>query len=348
MESPGAPRARRRTGWRHYLPEILIAAILGGASVNTLVEFYLLGYTPYLTIGWDIATLASVSLFFTMRYSDRHPGRFLRELVVLGTIVALVSVFTGLGNGATDEGYTTPYYAQMMFDHLNPYTNLAILHYTVTIGPFYAHAVTSTSYDTYLPLISFVQIPGSGIVGYELLGVAAWLGMVYLVRRDEFAAITLASPVIALLASNGFNDLPLLFLMTLSLRGWTGPKAKAVEYLTYGMKQFANAFWLVYYIARREWLSTALVVIISIVWIVPFLLWSPASGIWCNAATLGLAPGCSSLYGAGRGLADLWDHWNYYVWPVWIYALFRPTIDRWLLRLARWLGVVPAAAHPAP
>ncbi len=324
----------------HYLPEIVLGTTFGGAAAVNVVIYAVRGISPYSTIAWDIATLLAVSTYFTVRRSRRDPQAFLREMVVIGVVLAAVSIFTGIGNGATDEGYTTPLYGNMMVSLVNPYWHLLTVPYTVHYGPFISYRVISTSYDTYLPLISFLQIPGTGILGYELLCVAAWLGLVYLVRKDEFASLTLASPVIALLAANGFNDLPVLFLMTLSLRGWSGPKAKVVEYLTYGMKQFANVFWFAFYLIQRRWVGATLVLVISAVWVLPFLLWpGEGSGIYCQALTLGWGPGCAGVSSGVRGVADLWDHWNYYAWPVWAYALFRSRIDRWWgtarLRLAR-------------
>ncbi len=320
----------------HYLPELALAATFGGAAAINVVIFAFFGISPYSVIAWDIATLLAVSTYFTVRRAQRDPRPFLRELVLVGLVLAAISIFTGIGNGATDEGYTTPLYGNMMVHLVNPYWIQLTVPYTVHYGPFFSYRVVSTSFDTYLPLISFLQIPGAGIVGYELLGVAAWVGMVYLVRKDEFASLTLASPVVALLASNGFNDLPVLFLMTLSLRGWSGPKAKIIEYLTYGMKQFANAFWLVVYLAQRRWASALLVIGISVVWVLPFLLWpGEGGGVYCQALTLGWGPGCAGIRSGVRGVTDLWVHWNYYLWPVWIYALFRSGIDRWIAAARR-------------
>ncbi|HXW66885.1 MAG TPA: hypothetical protein VEL82_03265 [Thermoplasmata archaeon] len=333
-------------GGRRYLPELLLGAILAGPTVAIVLLYVRLGITPYFAIPWDLATLGSLGLYVAIRAAGRSPGRFVPRLVVLGLILALVSIVTGIGNGATDEGRTTIAYAGLMVNGTNPYTHLLVLHYTVSIGPFLTYPVTSQSYDTYLPLVSFVQIPGTGVVGYEAVCVAAWLGMVYLVRRDEFAAVTLASPVIALLASNGFNDLTVLFFLTLSLRGGSGPRARIVEYLTYGMKQFANVFWIAYHAIRRDWLRVALVVPITLVLVLPFLIYQPL-GVYCNALTFGWGPGCSSAAGGVRGLADLWDHWNYYVWPVWGYALFRRRVDAWIAR-ARAVVAGRGASRPGP
>lgn len=341
------PLGRTAMRWtRHYLPELLIGAILGAAIAATLVELALWGITPYFAIAWDIATVLSISIYFAARYAERNLAKFARGLFWLSLGIALFGIATGLGGVATDEGRATPAYGQMMVSGVNPYWTQLTLNYNVNVlFGLYSYPVTSVTYDTYLPLISFVQVPGTGVLGYDLLCVAAWAGMVYIVRKDDFAAITLASPVVALLAANGFNDLPLLFFMTLSLRGWSGPKAKVVEYATYAMKQFANGFWLVYYIARRDWLQAVLVIPITLLLVSPFLVWEP-TGIYCNALSFGWGGSTCAMFGTSRGLNDLWDHWNYYVWPVWIYALFRTTIDRWARTArVRVFGVRPPAAE---
>lgn len=315
----------------HYLPEFVIVALLGAATGVTVLDYALWGIDPTaFAVCWGLATIASVSLFFAVRRSGADWHRELRKIFLISLIVAVVGVFAGYGNLATDEGRTTIAYGQEMVHLINPYTTQLTLNYQVYVFNVWQNSVTSVSYDTYLPLISFVQVPGTGATGYSLLCIAMWAGMVYVVRNDEFASLTLASPVVALVASNGFNDIPVLFLMTLSLRGWTGTKAKVVEYLTYGMKQFANVFWILFYLLQRQWLRAVLVVVITLAILAPFILWSP-SGVYCQVMTLGLGPGCPSS--GSRGFADLYDHWNYYLWPLWIYALFREGIHarlRWL------------------
>ncbi len=326
----------------HYLPEFVIAALLGSVTTVTVLEYAVWGIiVPLFAVSWGLATIASVSLHFAVRRSGADWHRELRKIFLISLVVAVVGVFAGYGSIVTDEGRTTIAYGQEMVQLINPYTTQLTLHYQVHVFNLWQNSVTSVSYDTYLPLVSFVQIPGTGAVGYSLLCIAFWAGMVYLLRNDEFASLTLASPIVALIASNGFNDIPALFLMTLSLRGWSGTKAKVVEYLTYGMKQFANAFWIVFYLLQRQWVRAVLVVVITLVIVSPFLIWEP-SGIYCQALTLGLGPGCASS--GSRGLSDLWDHWNYYLWPLWVYALFREGIHR---RLA-WLRAHGSARPQAP
>ena len=319
----------------HYLPEFVIAALLGSATALTVLVYDLSGVNPAaLAVVWGLATLASVSLFFAVRASKADWHRELRKIFLISLVLAVLGVFAGYGSLATDEGRTTIAYGQEIVQLINPYSTQLTLPYQVHVFDFWQNSVTSVSYDTYLPLISFLQIPGTGFVGYSLLCIALWAGMVYLVRDDAFASLTLASPIVALVAANGFNDMPVLFLMTLSLRGWSGTRAKVVEYLSYGMKQFANAFWVVFYLLQRQWLRAAVVVAVTLVIVSPFLVWD-ASAFYCRALTLGVGPGCPA--GSARGLSDLWDHWNYYLWPLWVYALFRDGIHRRLSWLRdRW------------
>ena len=321
--------------WERWLPEIDIALTLGIATVVSLAVYQSYGTLTWaFSLIWGLATLSSVSLYFAVRRSGLDWRSELRVIFVIGLVVGVVSIFTGIGNNATDEPWAIGGYLAELAHGQDPYAAFLVVNYQVHVLSFWSNSVTSVSQYTYLPLLLFAQVPGTGNIGYEILCLLLWVGLVYVVRRDEFAAIVLASPVVALLAANGFNDLPVLFLMTLSLRGWTGPKAKVVEYVTYGMKQFANVFWFVYYVVRRDFVRGLLVLAITLAIALPFLVWD-ASSFYCQALTLGVGPGCPA--GGARGLSDLWDHWNYYLWPLWVYALFRDPIDSALRRWrSRW------------
>jgi hypothetical protein len=294
-----------------------------------------------------LATLSSVSLFFAVRRSGEDWRKELRNIFLIGLILGVVSIFTGLGNNATDEPYSMGGYLSELLHGQNPYTTHLVLNYWVHVLNLWSAPVNSSSYYTYLPLLLFVQVPGTGVIGYELICLGFWVGLVYVMRNDEFAALSLASPVVALTAANGFNDLPVLFLMTLSLRGWTGPKAKVVEYVSYGMKQFANVFWVVYYILKRDVAQCLLVVGITLVIAIPFLVWDPV-GIGCQALTFSFGPWCAGQPNSARQLSDLYSHWNYYLWILWVYVLFRGWIHqtgrRWSARLRR----APVTAHALP
>ena len=323
--------------WERYLPEITIAVTLVAATALSLALFSTYGSVTWaFSVIWGLATLSSVSLFFAVRRSGEDWQKELRHIFLIGLVLGLVSIFTGIGNNATDEPHTMGGYLSELLQGKDPYTTFLVVHYTVNVLNVWSSSVTSASYYTYLPLLLFVQVPGTGAVGYELLCLAFWVGIVYVVRHDEFAALSLASPVVALAAANGFNDLPVLFLMTLSLRGWTGPKAKVVEYATYGMKQFANVFWVVYYILKRDLVQCLLVVAVTMLIALPFLLWHPV-GIGCQAIAFSIGPWCAGQPNSARQLSDLYSHWNYYLWVLWVYVLFRgwihQTWNRWSARL---------------
>lgn len=331
--------------WERYLPEITIAATLAPATAAILVVYATYGSVTWaFSVIWGIATLSSVSLFFAVRRSGLDWRRELRWIFLIGLVLGVVSIFTGIGNNATDEPHTMGYYLSELLHGQDPYTTYLMLTYTVHTLNFWSATVTSSGYYTYLPLLVLFQVPGTGAVGYELLCLGCWAGIVYVMRHDEFAALSLASPVVALIAANGFNDLPVLFLMTLSLRGWTGPKAKVVEYLSYGMKQFANVFWVVYYILRRDVVQCILVVVITLLIALPFLLWDPL-GIGCQALTFSIGPWCAGQPNSARQLSDLYSHWNYYLWILWVYVLFRGYIHQ---SLAYWRARLRRSRDSAP
>ncbi len=314
--------------WERYLPEIVAAVTLLSATAISLAIFSAYGtFTTAFSVVWGIATLSSVSLFFAVRRSGEDWHQKLRTLFLIGLVLAVVGIFTGIGNNATDEPYAIGGYLSYLLQGKDPYTTLLVIHYQAHVLNLWSANVTSSTLYTYLPLLLVLQVPGAGTnaIPYELLSLACWAGMVYVVRKDQFASLALASPVVALIAANGFNDLLVLFFMTLSLRGWTGSKSKIVEYLSYGMKQFANVFWFVYYLLRRRWVSAGLVIVITLAFALPFLLWSPL-GIGCQAIFFSTIPQCASQPSSARQISDLYSHWNYYLWILWVYVLFHPWI----------------------
>ncbi len=313
--------------WERWLPEITLTVMVGIPSAFSLVIYYSGGIVVWaLSVIWGIATLSAVLLPGIVRRSGEDWRKMLRLFLGLGLVLGVFSIFTGLGNNATDEPVGIVGYLNEYLHGQDPYTTLFSQTYTVHILNIWSNTVTTSSYYTYLPLAPFVQIPGTGVLGYELLCLGCWAGTVYILRNDQFAGLVLASPVVALLASNGFTDLPLIALMTLSLRGWTGPKAKAVEYLTYGMKQFANVFWVAYYILKKDLLQCGIVILLTVLIALPFVFWHP-TGIWCEALTFSLGPGCTTAPNSMRQLSDLYSHWNYYLWILWVYALFHGWIN---------------------
>ncbi len=314
--------------WERYLPEITVTVTIGLAAIASLAVYATYGILTWaFSVIWGLSVLSSVSLFFAVRRSGEDWHKELRNRFLIGWIGGVGRGFTVVGNTATDERYGIIGYLSEILHGQDPYTTHLVLNYTVHVLNVWSSPVNSSSYYSYLPLLIFIQIPGAGVIGYELMCLGFWAGLVYLVRNDEFAALSLASPVVALTAANGFTDLPVIFLMTLSLRGWTGPKAKIVEYATYGMKQFANLFWVVYYILKRDILQCVLVVLITLAFALPFLLWHPL-GIWCQALAFSIGSSCTGQPNSARQISDLYSHWNYYLWILWVYVLFHGYIHQ--------------------
>jgi hypothetical protein len=322
------------SGWtRRFLPEIVAAALVGGAGGISLPLYYHFGIVTWaFAVVWGIATLASVALVVAVRRSGLDWQKELRVLFVVSGVIGVVSIVTGIGNNATDEPFTMgPYLGALLHGH-DPYTTAVTVSYTARTLNLWSESVTAQFHYVYLPLLLFFQVPGTGATGYKALCLACWVGIVYVVRRDEVASLCLVSPVVALVAANGFTDLPVLLLVTVSVRGTKGVGGKAAEYATYAMKQFANAFWLVYYIVKRDAVRATLVVVLTVVFAAPFILWHPTTGIWCEALTFSLSPGCSAAANSSRQLSDLYSHWNYYLWVLWVYALFCAPIHRYARR----------------
>ncbi len=331
-----------------YLPEITAALLVGVPGAISVPLYFSRGVVTWaFAVIWGLATLASVALLPAVERSGIDWKLELRYLFVISAAIAVFSIATGIGNNATDEPFTMGPYLGVLLRGQDPYTTSVWVSYSVHTLNLYSEHVSGPFHYVYLPLLLFFQVPGTGAVGYKSLCLACWVGIVYLLRKDRIAAIILVSPVVALVAANGFTDLPVLLLMTYSLRG-AGPAVpkKAAEYATYAMKQFANAFWLIYYILRRDALQAALVVVLTLLFAAPFLLWHP-TGIWCEALTFSESPGCSSALNSSRQLSDLYSHWNYYLWILWLYALFRTQVHRWAGKALAWIRPSPAAVAPS-
>ena len=315
-----------------FLPEIVATLLLGVPGAISLLFYFAYGDVTWVfSVIWGLSTLGSVSLVAAVRSSGEDWRKEVRILFLASVVVGAVSIATGIGNNATDEPFAMPGYLGTLLQGHDPYFTATSVSYTARTLDVWSSTVHLSTYYSYLPLGLFVQIPGTGALGYRAICLASWAGTVYFVRRDDFAALCLVSPPVALLAANGFSDLPLLLLLTFSLRGARGTTAKAAEYATYAMKQFANVFWLVYYIVRRDALRATVVVVVTLAFAAPFLLWHP-TGVWCEALTFSAGPGCSIAPNQSRHWADLYSHWNYYLWPLWAYALYHTEIDRILRR----------------
>jgi hypothetical protein len=233
-------------------------------------------------------------------------------LAVAGLALGVFSFVTGRFNGLTDEPYVMPHFVTPLLHGQDPYATVITVRYEQ-----YGTAFVDTSPYVYLPLMIFLQ---PFVVAYQIYCLAAWAITVLLVRERPWALIALGQPYLALLAANGFNDFPVLLLLTAAFVGVEGRRQRWAELLALGMKQFANVAVVTYYLLRRD-LGRALTAVgVSVAFVVPFLLWNPPAFV-CRAVLL-FPPGCG---GSGSGVLS---HFNYWVWPVWVLGVFFvPIID---------------------
>lgn len=146
-----------------------------------------------------------------------------------------------------------------------------------------------------------------------------------LVWRRPFARVALGQPFVALLAANGFNDFPVLLLLTLAYIGVGSRRQWWAEVLALGCKQFANAFVIGYHLFRRDFRAALIAAGITLAFVLPFVLWNPTA-FACE--TLPLTPhSCGSA-----STANFYAHTNYYLWPLWGLALFYVPIAAWSRR----------------
>jgi hypothetical protein len=303
-ESPGPSFHRRTT---------VLAA--GAAVLVGVGSVFLVMDTPLLSspVAGVVLFLAVLAAFALAHRGDLHKdSRFLAFWVGAALALALASVLTGFFNGLTDEPYATP-----AFIHLLPNLYgkpLELTYYQYGSGPLSLDA----SY-IYLPLMTFVQVPG---LDYRWVTLGAWTLMVYLLRRSGPAVVLVGSPWVALVAANGFNDLVPLTFLTLTfvtLQGWPG---RVAEVVSLGLKQFANVIILVYYLVQRRWREALLVVGVTVAFLLPFaVLDLPA--VVCHAVLLDPQPVCGGGYSAAFA-AGTGSHLNYYVWVLWLLAVFGP------------------------
>ena len=248
---------------------------------------------------------------------------FIYFLLGAGIAFAIVSILTGVGNGLTDEPYTTPRFVMVLFAHHDPYTYPLIFDYQQ-----YGQTLHSESVYLYLPLLMFLQFPG---IDYKWFALTMWALMVLVVRNRFDIGVWLAQPYFALMAASGYNDFPVLLLMTLAFVGVGASRQKWAEYLALGCKQFANVIILAYYLIRRDWKNTAITAAVSLAFVAPFILWSGPS-ILCPSVLADRLPVCV----AGGAPTYLL---NYSLWVVWAAAIFYAPAVRELRQFARrgWL-----------
>lgn len=311
-------------GWPSTKVLDLLALTLGGAaSLALLVGTTFSGFT------WLIVPLVALTALLADRFrrlAAAWPRALLAYVAVVGSI-AVVSILTGLLNGLSDEPYSTPAYASLGLSMYTHPVSFDYVQYGVTYHEF--------SYDVYLPLLTFVQVP---FLDYRWVALAAWAGTVYLLRRDAFAAGGLATPWIAVLAANGQNDfVPLLALTgAIALGRYRG--RWFVELVALGLKQFANVLVFLYHLARREYRAAALSLVATLAILAPFL-WVDPGAVYCHVVVGDPTSAC-----AGHSWSFFVFKRNYWLYPTWALLVFHPTVARWVRTLPRRLRRGPTAS----
>jgi hypothetical protein len=244
------------------------------------------------------------------RVHDRERW-LLPTLIGLGSAIAVVSVVTGVLNGLSDEPYSTPAYASLGLQMYSKSVTITYVQYGVT------H--TETVFDVYLPLLTFVQVPG---LDYRWVSLTAWAGTLYLLRRAPLAQAGFSTTWIPLLAANGQNDLVPLFALTLTLvvplgsYGWFG------EAFALALKQWANVIVFGVHLARKEFLRALAALGITAAILAPFLAVN-ASAVWCHVIVGNSGTSCT---------ANPWTFFvfkrNYWLYPSWVALVYFDPIAR--------------------
>jgi hypothetical protein len=290
-------------------------------------------FTDLITIAAGLAIFGFPYLFFRWRFGS---SRAYRALVLGSCALAFVSAVTGIFNGQTFESVTTPLYAGQIVAGLNPYAARLTVSFVVCGGPTAAGWISctthsSSTYYVYLPLLTFLQVPG---VAYRYFTLACWVLLLAAVRRDRGLLVAFASPYVGLLAANGYNDFPALVLLTIGLVGWAGRRSKIAEIAALGTKQFANVVVLVYHVVRRDARNAVITVIATILFLVPFFVQTPVAVV-CTAVFHETA-----MCGPGSG-ADPFSHLDYWLWPLWVVVAYRSPLGEWLRRRRRLFARLP-------
>jgi hypothetical protein len=274
-------------------------------------------------------TFLIVPIFFLTIYAAVELGRdperaawALPTVFAVGVALAVVSVLTGFLNGFSDEPYSTPAYAALGW---GLYTHPVVFTYVQ-----YGRTYLESSYDVYLPLLTFVQVPG---VDYRWISLVAWAGAVYLVRANRIAVVGLSAPWIPLLAANGQNDFVPLFALTLALAVPLGRYRWPVEAIALALKQPANVVVFFYHVVRREYMQAVAAVAITIAILAPFL-YLDAGAVWCHVVVGDPGSSCT-----GHAVSFFVFKRNYWLYPTWVVVVFyeplRQRFRRWIRRGAR-------------
>lgn len=298
---------------RPRLPAIGLAAVLGALSLAVPIAGFSEGdlLAAYLGPALGVAALGFPFVVYLLRPS--RPGWVAAAVIAPSVTLAVVSVVTGWHNGLTDEPYAMPAFARVLFDGRDPYVSPISVAYSQYGTPGF---VSGTYF--YLPLLLFLQ---PFVVSYRWLSVGCWVATVALLRHRPLAALAVGQPFVGLLAASGFNDFPALLLLTVGFVGVVGRPQRWAELLALGTKQFAAGFVLVYYAVRRDAVGLLVSGGVTAAFLLPFLFWN--AGALACPILLVWPPGCSGASAAGTA-----EHLNYWVWPIWVAAVFFEPLRR--------------------
>jgi hypothetical protein len=291
--------------------QAVLLLLAGVATILLLVGTTFAGFTFLIVpifvltvlVGWGLARVA------------RDVPWAVPLLIAIGGTVAVVSVLTGVLNGFSDEPYSTPAYASLGW---SLYSRPVMFTYVQ-----YGRIGFENSYDVYLPLLTFIQVPG---LDYRWVSLAAWAGSLYLLRKHPLALAGFATPWIPLLAANGQNDFVPLFALTLWLVVPVGGYGWAAEAFALALKQLANVVVVVYHLFRREYLRALAAVAITAAILLPFV-YLDAGGVWCHAIVGDPGAGC-----VGRPWTFFVFKRNYWLYPSWAAVVFFAPIRAFLSR----------------
>ncbi len=275
--------------------------------------------TTFPDFTWLIVPTVLLTVAIAWGVAQVGPERrwLLPALLVLGAAVAVYSTWTGTLNGLSDEPYTTPAYASLGWGLYTHPLNLTYVQYGTS------HF--ESSFYVYLPLLTFLQVPG---LDYRWVALGAWAGMVFLLRRDPFALTGLSVAWVPLLAANGQNDFVPLLAITGALvvrperGGWV------VEALSLGLKQPANVLVGLYHVVRGEYLAAVASVAITVAILGPFL-YLNAGAVYCHVLV-----GAPNNTCTGRPWTFFVFKRNYWLYPTWAVVVFHRSVGGWVRKYA--------------
>jgi hypothetical protein len=259
----------------------------------------------------------------------RLDHRQILRAVIFCTSAALgiISILTGYVNYLTDE-WATPQYVTLLLQGHDWYSVPLQFQYVRS-----GMVLSAQVWNVYLPLLALVQVPYVWL-DYRWFTLGVWGLLVYSLRNRYYTSMALAGQYAAVMAANGFNDvIPLLFL-TFAFVTFKGRRAKAAEYVSLGMKQFANIFVFLYYLLRRDWKQAAVTVIVTALFLLPFAIWDWKSAI-CTPI-LDMPPDCHNMN--NLTFNSVHSLINFAIWPVWVVAVFYPTLGVGAARLKERLA----------